>query len=462
MKYSQIVLWLSVIAVSNFACRQETAIKPVSKSASPEWAKNANIYEVNIRQHTPEGTFKAFQEGHLKRLNDMGVDILWLMPIFPISETKRKGTLGSYYAVSDFRTTNPEFGTMDDFKSLLKEAHSYNMKIILDWVPNHTGWDHVWIKAHPDYFTQVADTITDPLNPETGESWGWTDVADLNYDNPKMRAEMISDLLFWVNEIGVDGYRMDVAHGVPLDFWQQAIPQLRAANPDIFMLAEAEIPEQVNSDSLFAMCYGWSLHHTLNRVAQGKDSLVSIDNWWKEKSSKYSKNAYLMHFITNHDENSWAGTELERMGDAVDAMTVFTFTFDGMPLIYSGQEEPLTRRLAFFEKDSIEWKNYAKQELLSTLLKLKHRNKALWNGSAGGEPQRITTDIDKAVYAFLREKDGNRILVILNLSATTQNPTLQCKNCAGNYKDVITGKAQKVTNDYQMELKAWSYKVLEI
>ncbi|NJK83084.1 MAG: hypothetical protein HC912_03955 [Saprospiraceae bacterium] len=185
MKYSKIVLWLFIIATFNCGCRQTIETKPVVKSASPKWAENANIYEVNIRQHTAEGTFNAFREGHLKRLNDMGVDILWLMPIFPISETKRKGTLGSYYAVSDFRTTNPEFGTMDDFKSLLEEAHSYDMKIILDWVPNHTGWDHVWIEAHPDYFTQVADTITDPINPETGESWGWTDVADLNYDNPK-------------------------------------------------------------------------------------------------------------------------------------------------------------------------------------------------------------------------------------------------------------------------------------
>ncbi len=461
MRYRKIQLWLFIIVTFNYACRQEIETKPIVKSASPEWAKNANIYEVNIRQYTPEGTFKAFQEGHLKRIHEMGVDILWLMPIFPISKNKRKGSLGSYYAVSDFRNTNPEFGTIDDFKSLIDEAHRYGMKIILDWVPNHTGWDHLWIKEHPYYYTQVADTITDPIDPETGESWGWTDVADLNYNNPKMREEMIQDLLFWINELSVDGYRMDVAHGVPLDFWQQAIPRLRAIKPDIFMLAEAEIPEQVNSDSLFAMCYGWSLHHTLNRIAQGKDSLISIDNWLEEKSSNYSKEAYLMHFITNHDENSWAGTELERMGDAVDAMTVLVFTFDGMPLIYSGQEEPLTRRLLFFEKDSIDWRNYQKQALLSNLLALKHRNQAIWNGIYGGEVQRIATDNDQKIYAFLREKGGKRVMVVLNLSPTAQIATIKCEDCAGNYKDVFTGKTQKLSNNYQIQLGAWSYQLLE-
>ncbi len=464
MKFGNRCLFLLLILVLCFtACRQEVEEKTVVlKTAFPEWAKNASIYEVNVRQHTPEGTFKAFQEGHLKRIHEMGADILWLMPIFPISEAKRKGSLGSYYAVSDFRKTNPEFGTMEDFKSLLAAAHGLGMKIILDWVPNHTGWDHVWIQEHPDYFTQVADTITDPINPETGESWGWTDVADLNYDNPKMREEMISDLLFWVNEVGVDGYRMDVAHGVPLDFWQQAIPQLRAAKSDIFMLAEAEIPEQVNSDSLFTMCYGWSFHHILNHIAQEKDSLISIDRWLKEKSEKINKEAYLMHFVTNHDENSWAGTELERMGKAVDAMTVLAFTFDGMPLVYSGQEEPLTRRLLFFEKDSIDWGNYEKEALLTTLLKLKDRNQAIWNGMYGGELRRIPTSNDQKIYAFLREKQGNRVLVILNLSAEPQQSTLKCDNCAGAYKDIFTGKAQEITDGYQIKLGAWAYQVLEI
>ncbi|MBP6569715.1 MAG: alpha-amylase, partial [Saprospiraceae bacterium] len=230
----------------------------------PEWAKNANIYEVNIRQYTPEGTFNAFKK-HLPRLKKMGVDILWFMPIYPISETKKKGSLGSYYAVSDFRNTNPKFGSLSDFKAIIEEAHTLGMKVILDWVPNHTGWDHVWIKNHPDYYTKdAAGNITDPLN-EHGQSMGWNDVADLNYDNDHMRNEMVSDMIFWLKEYQIDGFRHDMALLVPLDFWQKTIVKLRAVKHDLFMLAESEIHDHLNQDCFHAI-YGWSLHHTLNAI----------------------------------------------------------------------------------------------------------------------------------------------------------------------------------------------------
>ena len=482
MKFKYIFLIACNFLLFN-ACEQVTNSmqkQPASneKSAAPDWAKNANIYEVNIRQYTPEGTFQAFQEGHLERLNKMGVDILWIMPIFPISEKKRKATgdlmvheiedeaarkeyLGSYYSISDFRAINPEFGTLEDFKRLLNEAHSYGMKVILDWVPNHTGWDHTWIKTHPEYYTKVAGAITEPLDPETGKSLGWADVADLNYDNQAMRAAMIADLLYWVNDIGVDGFRMDIAHGVPLDFWQTAIPTLRAANEDIFMLAESELPEQVNSDNLFTMCYAWSFHHLMNRMAQSEDSLASIDQWLSERTEKFNAEAYLMHFITNHDENSWAGTVEERMGEAADAMAVLAFTLDGMPLIYSGQEEPIDKRLAFFKKDSINWGNYAKQDFYTTLLDLKHRNQALWNGKAGGKVKRIKTDNDQNIYAFQREKEDNRVLVILNLSNEAQTVTINCSNCEGTYSDAFTRRSLQVLDGQTFSLGAWAYEVLE-
>jgi len=262
-----------------FSCKQEAASTSGKNSESkvaqqtksralPEWAKQANIYEVNVRQYTEEGTFDAFST-HLPRLKSMGVDILWMMPIFPISDTKKKGTLGSYYAVSDFRTTNPEFGSMESFENLLGKAHALGMKVILDWVPNHTGWDHVWIKSNKDFYTQdKAGNIVDPIDPNTGKSWGWTDVADLNYDNPEMRKQMIDDMLFWVNDVKIDGFRMDVAHNVPNDFWQDASDQLFAANNDLYMLAESEVTDHVNN-GYFHTIYGWGMHHLLNDIAKG-------------------------------------------------------------------------------------------------------------------------------------------------------------------------------------------------
>ncbi|MEM9887121.1 MAG: alpha-amylase family glycosyl hydrolase [Bacteroidota bacterium] len=427
----------------------------------PAWAAQANIYEVNIRQYTPEGTINAFRKGHLKRLQKMGIDILWMMPIFPISNTKKKGTLGSYYAVSDFRKINPEFGTLEDFKKLLEEAHDLGMKVILDWVPNHTGWDHHWIAEHPDYYTQKDGEITDPLNDETGESHGWSDVADLNYNNPDMRKTMMSDLMYWVQEIGVDGFRMDVAYLVPKDFWTDVITQLRAAKPDIFLLAEAEEADLRNMEMPFTMSYAWSFHHLMNAIAQGKDSLAAIDQWQTENQAKFQQ-GYNMQFITNHDENSWAGTIEERMGEAASAMAVLAFTFNGMPLMYSGQEQGLRKRLEFFEKDSILWDDIPYQEFYATLLDLKHRNLALGNGTAGAIAKRIPTDNDEKIYAFYREKGKDRVLVILNLSEEAQTVTLNCDNCEGTYSDVFKAKSLEMSNSQQVLLGAWGYQVLEL
>jgi len=429
--------------------------------AEPQWAVNASIYEVNIRQYTPEGTLKAFRTQHLERVRDLGVDILWLMPIFPISETKKKGVLGSYYAVSNFREINPEFGTMEDFKRLLQDAHDLGLKIILDWVPNHTGWDHVWITEHPDFYTQIDGEITDPIDPNTGESYGWSDVADLNYDNPALRQAMTKDLLFWIEEMDVDGFRMDIAFGVPVDYWQEVIPTLRAAKSDIFMLAEAEEPTLRNSDNLFTATYAWSLHHKLNAIAQGKDSIAVIDEWYQADREKFQQ-GYHMQFITNHDENSWQGTIAERMGDAADAMTVLMFTFDGIPLIYSGQEQGLNKRLKFFEKDSIDWTDYAYQDFYKTLNDLKKHNQALWNGAAGGTVNRISTDQDESIYAFYREKNEDRVVVILNLSSEAQVVTLNCEACEGTYSDIFKGSSTSMSANQTVSLGAWEYQVLEL
>ncbi len=430
-----------------------------SSAATPDWAKNANIYEVNVRQYSPAGTFSAFAE-HLPRLKEMGVDILWFMPIYPISEARRKGSLGSYYAIQDYTAVNPNFGTMEEFKALVEQIHSLGMKIILDWVPNHTGWDHAWITAHPEYYTQDSlGNIIDPIDPETGESWGWTDVADLNYDNAEMREKMIGEMLFWLNEVDVDGFRCDVAAEVPDDFWAQAVPQLRAAEPEIFMLAESNHPPHRNEE-WFAMTYGWPHHHLMNEIAQGKAEPLALDTLLQEYHERYKK-GYAMQFLTNHDENSWNGTIEERMGEAADAMAVLAFTLEGMPLIYSGQEAGLDKRLKFFEKDQIDWGNYSRQAFYATLLDLKHRNPAIWNGTAGGKLQRIFAEDADAIYAYRRVKGEKEVVVILNLSDTLQEFTLSGEAVSGEYTNVFANSTMTVTENMGMQLNPWSYLLLE-
>ena len=462
-KMNKIVLGgLLICSLFFVSCKNDSKAKTIDTDKEkivknefglPAWAKSANIYEVNIRQYTPEGTFNAFAT-HLPRLKKMGVDILWLMPIFPISEAKRKGELGSYYAVSDFREVNPEFGTMSDMESLITAAHNLDMKIILDWVPNHTGWDHVWLKDHKDYYTQDSlGNVIDPIDPGTGKSWGWTDVADLNYDNKEMRAEMINDLLMWVNEKETDGFRFDVAHNVPNDFWEDAKSQILAADGEQFLLAEAEIAEQMNSE-LFHMAYGWEFHHIINDIAKGEKNVTAIDEWLTKDAKEYKK-GIKMHFTSNHDENSWAGTVFERMKDSHLAFAVLTATFDGMPLIYGGQEEPLDKRLEFFEKDDIGFKNYKYADFYTKLNTLKHDNKALWNGPHGGTLTKLA-DHEK-VYAFSRKKNNNEVIVIINLSDSKQSLKLS-KDIKG-MTELFTDKKEDVKAGETLEMTPWQYKV---
>lgn len=418
----------------------------------PEWAKNANIYEVNIRQYTPEGTFNAFKT-HLPRLRDMGVDILWFMPIYPISDSRKKGSLGSYYAVSDFKNTNPKFGSREDFKAVVDEAHALGMKVILDWVPNHTGWDHVWMKSNPDFYTKNdKGEIIDPLN-EKGESMGWTDVADLNYSNRSLWDSMKNDMLYWVNEFNVDGFRQDMAMLVPLEFWKYNNSALLKEKPDLFLLAESEEKDHVNQHCFHAI-YGWTFHHLLNDIAKGKKSAADIDHWREHDFPKINRGLY-MHFVTNHDENSWSGSEIERMGDAYKTMAVLAHLYDGIPLMYSGQEEPLKKRLLFFEKDTIPFQHLTNAGFYKTLLHLKKEYKALWNGPFGGSVQRIMPH--NHVYAFSRTKDDQKVVVILNLSGNQQK-VIGDMNFTG--KDAFTGHTTFLAQGQEFILQPWQYFVL--
>lgn len=409
-----------------------------------EWSKNATIYEVNIRQYTPQGTFNAFGES-LPRLKDMGVEILWIMPINPIGEKNRKGTKGSYYSIKDYKGVNPEFGTMTDFKNLVDKAHQMDMKVILDWVANHSAFDNTWTEEHKDWYD--LDSLGN-LQPPHGTDW-W-DVTEFNYDKPDMRAAMIDAMKFWVEEANIDGFRCDVAEMVPMDFWKACRDSLTRIKPDIFMLAEGENPEL---HAAFDMTYAFEFMHLMNGIAKGDNSVSEIDTYLAEQKKKFDPEDYRMYFTSSHDENSWNGTVFERYGKrGVKTYAVLAATIAGMPMVYSGQEAGLDKALSFFEKDSIDWGNYKYQEFYTKLLTLNRDNPALWNGKYGGELMRLHSDTDSTVYAFTRTKDANKVLVICNLSDQPANvnfrnlPEEDFKSLFGNaeYTDLKKG-------DFEME-----------
>jgi glycosidase len=415
----------------------------------PEWSRNATIYEVNVRQFTPEGTFEAFSE-HIPRLKKMGVDILWLMPVNPIGEKNRKGSLGSYYSVRDYTAVNPEFGNMDDFKKLVDKAHQEGMKVILDWVANHTAWDHAWVTEHPDWYTQ--DSLGNLVSP-----FDWSDVADLNYDNNEgLGTAMLDALKFWVVEADIDGYRCDVAGMVPLDFWETARMELDKIKP-VFMLAEAEQPE--HHTRAFDMSYGWELHHILNDIAKGNKNANALEQYFEKQDTLYPADAYRMLFTSNHDENSWQGTEFERMGEASVCMAFLAATLPGMPLIYSGQESAFNERLRFFDKDTIDWKDYRLEPFYQKLFNLKHAYQPLWNGTWGGKMIRVETTADSTVFAFLREKEGDKVFVLANLSGNVTEVNLKGKIYDGTYKEWFSEEEKTFGKNAAIRLKPWEYKV---
>ncbi|MGQ1909721.1 alpha-amylase family glycosyl hydrolase [Marinifilum sp. RC60d5] len=451
-KMNQIVLVLVVLAGMLAGCQNKPAAKAVDiKAEKPvEWSRNANIYEVNIRQYTPEGTINAFAK-HMPRLKEMGVDILWLMPVYPISEKNRKGSMGSYYAVADYRAVNPEFGTMEDLQNLVKSAHKMGMKVILDWVANHTGWDNVLMAEHKDWYTQnEKGEIVIP------EGTDWSDTADLNYENNDMREYMIGSLKYWIENADVDGFRCDVAGMVPTDFWEQARKDLDAVKP-VFMLAEDGGPELLKN--AFDMGYGWDLHHIMNDVAKGEKNANDIEAYFTKIDTVFPADSYIMNFITNHDENSWNGTVNERMGEAGKAFAVLTFTVPGMPLIYSGQEAGMDKRLKFFEKDEIDWSNMELAAFYKELIALKKNNKALQNGVKGGKLVRIPSDKNEAIYAFSREAEGDKVVVILNLSKEATKATLEMGANAGTYACFKDGNKHDIAAKLNLELKPWEYRV---
>lgn len=452
---SKLFLLFIVLSFIGYSCKPKTQVDATADNEPKEkctvkhldWTRNAVIYEANIRQFTKEGTFAAFEQ-HLPRLKDLGVDVLWLMPVHPISEKNRKGKLGSYYAVRDYKGVNPEFGTKEDLKHLIDKAHEMGFKVILDWVANHTGWDNNWITEHPEWY--VKDSTNNIVSP-----YDWTDTAELNYDNKDMRAAMVGAMKYWVTDFDVDGFRCDMAHEVPTDFWNDTRKQLDSVKP-MFMLAESE-----NYDLLqhaFDANYSWELMHMMADINKGTKNVEDINNYIQKLDTVMCPDAYKMNFLTNHDENSWNGTEYERYGKGVEAFAVLTYTLNGMPMIYTGQEVGLKKRLVFFDKDFVpSWAENSVTKFYKKLNNLKHTHPALRAGEMGGEMRVYSTSAGKELLVFSKEREGKEILVLLNLSNKAVTYASNDALTRTDYTDYFTGAAVK---QVPKTLKAWEYRVL--
>ena len=417
----------------------------------PEWSKNATIYEVNVRQFTPEGTFKAF-ESHLPRLKAMGIDIIWLMPINPIGVDKRKGTLGSYYSVKDYYGVNPEFGTKEDLKNLVKKIHGMGMHVIVDWVANHSAWDNPLAKDHPDWYSKTPEGNFQPT-----PWYDWEDIIDFDFDKPELRAYMTDALKYWVKETDIDGYRCDVAGFIPVDFWENARAELDAIKP-VFMLGEWESRDL--HKKAFDMTYSWSLWDKMHAVTKDGKSLSGLVEYMAHDVSTFPKNAYRMTFTENHDKNSWEGNQYSNFGDGLEASMVLAGTINGMPLVYSGQEAGLNRSLKFFDKDLIQWKAHPFYGIYKKLFELKHKNQALWNGGYGGEMIRIFNDKPEQVLSFSRSKNGDQVIPVINYSAKPVTVKLNSKYQKGTYTELFSGTAYTLKGDDLFTLQPWKYLVL--
>lgn len=417
----------------------------------PDWVRSGTIYEINIRQYSAGGRLAAVT-ADLPRLKELGVDILWLMPIHPIGELHRKGPLGSYYAVRDYFAVNPEFGTEADLRAFVAAAHRQGMRIILDWVGNHVAPDNPLTETHPHFFVRDADGN---LVPPHGTDW--TDVVQFDFSAPGLLDYQASALLHWVEEFGIDGFRCDVAWGLPTPFWDELTRRVRAVKPDVYFLAEAELPQQ--QVRAFNTSYGFDLHHAMNAVAQGRKSASAIDDALARFRATFPLGGSLMIFTSSHDENSWAGTEFERLGAGHTTFAVLSFLLDGVPMIYNGQEIGLDRRLQFFARDPIVWprETPALTKFYQALTGLRRSHPALHTGAA---MRRLDTTDNASIYAVLREARGRRVVGLLNLTAKDVKADAYDPALAGRWRDLFTGQTVTFSAHVPLDLRAWSGRVL--
>jgi len=416
-----------------------------------DWTHNTNIYEVNIRQYTKEGSFKAFMND-LPRLRDMGVQTLWFMPITPIAQKNKKGVLGSYYAASDYVTVNPEFGTLDDFRILVTEAHRQGFKVIIDWVANHTGWDHKWTIEHPDYYEKDAATGDFKI------ASGMDDIIELNFHNPELVAKMIEAMAFWVRECNIDGFRCDLAFWVELDFWKKARKELDAVKP-LFWFGELDPIEHPEYMGTFDLAYTWTWMHKTEDFYKRRlpiDSLISVLKQY-DAIGDASMRAW---FTSNHDENSWNGSEYEKYGDMAKALAVFSCTWNGVPLLYSGQELPNLKRLKFFEKDEISWSGtYTLHDFYKSLLNLHSKSPALSAGEPSAKTTLLKTSDDRNVLAYMRKNGMHEVIVVLNFSANDIDVFIH--GLSGRFQEIFSASPTDVSSRLDVRMKPWEYLVFE-
>lgn len=421
------------------------------------WSYNLSVYEVNVRQYTKEGTFASFGK-HLDRLKDLGVGVIWFMPIHPIGSKNRLGSLGSYYSVKDYYAVNPEFGTLNDFKAVVDSIHSKGMYVLMDWVANHTSWDNGLTLTHPEWYTKNG---SGSFIPPPGTNW--SDVIQLDFTNQELRNYMIGAMKYWIATAKIDGFRCDAASFVPIDFWTQAVAELKASYPNIMMIAEDDGAKYYIAG--FDMTYAWSFYGFGNglliRLANGSNNANNLATYVQSENASYSGNANRMYFTSNHDENSWYGTDTELFGSAAESFIALSLVFRSVPLIYGGQEAGLNHRLKFFDKDSIVWKTHPLANRYRALLRTKRNNSALWNGVAGENPIRLATTDDQNIFAFVRQKGVDKVCGIFNISNSQRTVTVSANNYSDTYRDIFSDSAITVTQNYTITLPARGYSVYE-
>ena len=420
--------------------------------AQPAWSENAVIYQVNTRQFSAEGNFQGVIKG-LEHIKALGADIIYLMPVQPIGIKNRKGALGSPYSVKDYFAINPEFGDENSFAALVSEIHRLDMKVILDWVANHSAWDNPFTVSHPDWYAKDYQG-----NFRPSPWWDWEDIIEFDYSVPALRRYMTEAMCYWVERFDIDGFRCDVAGYVPNDFWAQARAALDAIKP-IFMLAEWENRDL--HEQAFNMTYAWSWNEAMHDIAQGRAPLDRLRKYYSWNERSWPESAYRMTFVSNHDKNAWDGTQHEQFGQALEAAIVLSVTGEGMPLIHNGQEAGENKRLAFFERDPIDWQDHAIGDLYRELISLKKRVKALWNGKAGATMLQVNSNDLKRVFSYVRMQGNEKILVVLNLSPDTVSPTFDAGLYNGQYRDVLNRQDIVLDAAQPPILAPWAYRVYE-
>ena len=416
----------------------------------PIFLSNSNLYEVNVRQYTEEGTFKAFEE-HLPRLKDMGVEVLWIMPIHPIGIVKRKGLLGSYYSIQNHRGINPEFGSEQDFKELVLKVHSLGMKIIIDWVANHTSWDNVWTSTNPEFFVKDADG-------NFFAPYDWSDVIQVDHTNVTEQAAMIDAMNYWITAFNIDGFRADLAHLTPLPFWLKARLQLSASKKNLIWLAETE---EINYHEAFDISYTWKWMHTTQQFVTGEKTLADCVNVLSDYKNDFEQKDLRLFFTSNHDENSWNGSEYDKYGMFAKAWAVFSMLYASVPLIYSGQEIPNIKRLEFFEKDNLKWPDVKKlHQFYKNLLLLRKRN-LVFKDLMADHVMINESLVGKNILMMVLKRDEAEVICLINFKKVDIKQDIMINASEGKYKDIFSGQEIAIHQHFYFEKEAGGFCILE-